>query len=73
MNIKDIVKTQLAKDGFDGLFNASGCCCPISNLFPCDCPNGDCEAGYDNKCPMNEDCDCGGFHIARNKHKEERK
>lgn len=47
MEIRDIVKDWLEKNGYTGLFYDSGeCACTAEDLMPCDCPCTDCEAGY---------------------------
>ena len=47
MEIRDIVKDWLEKNGYGGLFNGSGdCACATNDLMPCDYPCLDCEAGY---------------------------
>jgi hypothetical protein len=71
MNIKDIVLSHLAFNGFDGLVNNHlGCACDSKDLMPCTEPSPDCERGYKVSCPGPQDCDVGGdceFHIATKK------
>ncbi len=43
--IKDIIKTWLKDNGYDGLYDDE-CGCEIDDLFPCGEPNEHCEAGY---------------------------
>jgi len=53
MTIKEIVKSFLTDNDFDGLYNPGECACLKDDLFPCGEPSEWCEAGY--KAP----CDCG--------------
>ena len=49
MNVKQIVKEYLEKNGFDGLYTPIECGCKLDDLMPCyllgsSC--SDCEPGY---------------------------
>ena len=35
MNVKEIVKDYLVKNGYGGLYNKSECCCSINRLMDC--------------------------------------
>jgi hypothetical protein len=63
MNLREIVAEYLIKNGYDGLFSDSECACKNEDLFPCDNPAYDCQAGYLTP------CDCGGhdWHISETK------
>ena len=63
MTLKELVEKWLRENGYDGLFNPDDCACDLNDLFPCDCPQADCEPGY--LC----DCDCRDhdWHICREK------
>ncbi len=69
MNVKEIVKEYLVKNGFDCLFCAEGECY-IDDLMPCNRPLIDCEPGYKIPCQnkgfdiCDYDCD---FHIISSK------
>lgn len=73
MDIFDIVREYLTKNGFDGLVEGSEglCSCHIDDLFPCGGEDiGDCEPGYKTECPGEELCHGGGgcaFHISTEK------
>jgi len=71
MTLKDIVRQWLALNGFDGLFHPDGeCACGLCDLWPCEQPNGDCQAGHFVSCPW-QGCegygDEGHFHIGLTK------
>ena len=60
MNIKEIVGTWLAANGYDGLYNPGECGCTLGEDFmACDEPNiGECKAGH--KLAACKKCGCGG-------------
>lgn len=62
MTIREMVKAKLIEGGFEGLVGRY-CGCKLDDLMTCDCPTPNCEAGWEVLCPMNDDCDCGSFHI----------
>ncbi len=69
MNLKDIVRQYLNENGYDGLYSEGECACKLDDLFPCDDPNEDCQAGYLNKCDP-ETCNLDGdclWHIGPEK------
>jgi len=59
--LSEIVRIFLDANGYDGLFNNDDCACKTSDLFPCDEPKYDCQAGYKFPCP--EDCGEHDWHI----------
>jgi hypothetical protein len=67
MTVKEIVKTYLKKNKYDGLYSATGLCgCEMDDLFPCDNNFDDCKPGFKKFCVADEDCkycliDCYGF------------
>jgi hypothetical protein len=68
MNVKEIVKEYLEKNGYDGLYNVDGeCGCPKDSLLPCSESFDQCCPGYRGACDGSCDdppCDC---HIYINK------
>ena len=46
MDVFDIVAEYLTDNGYDGLWNDSGCACQIGELAPCGEMVGNCIAGY---------------------------
>lgn len=57
MTLGEIVKVNLTALGYDGLFASEyECACLTDDLFPCDAPNSDCQAGF------KAICDCGKKH-----------
>lgn len=49
MNVKEIVREYLVKNGYDGLYDCNGCFCMNNDLlFGGDCSDcdGTCEPGY---------------------------
>ena len=58
MNVREIVKKYLKKNGYDGLY-CEACGCYLSDLMPCENNSSDCEPGYAHKCD-NPDCWCEG-------------
>ena len=47
MTLKEIAKSWLKTNGYDGLFSIDGNCgCEVDNLMPCGAPDPDCEPGY---------------------------
>ena len=66
MNVREIVKEYLEKNGYDGLYSDE-CGCQSNDLMPCDAGNEKCIAGH--KVPCDPDSDflaCDGncdFHI----------
>jgi hypothetical protein len=62
MSVKEIVKTYLESNGFDGLYSSGECGCIISDLMPCGTESAlDCLAGY--KSPAPEDCEWAGHFM----------
>ena len=66
MNVKDIVKEWLSKNGYDGLSNQE-CGCGIDDFMPCEGlsifqDNCDCEPGHkwDGNSCITDDCDYSG-------------
>ena len=58
MDVCEIVKDRLQKDGYDGLAGED-CSCLLSDLMPCDNYAGNCEAGYKI---LSKECDkCKDF------------
>ena len=58
LNIKEMVRRFLVKEGFEGLFNEDGeCACKLDELITCDgdLPIIDCEAGYIVPCEEGSD------------------
>lgn len=60
MQMKDIIKDFLIKNGFDGLLNNDlDCGCELDDLLPCDWHCGDCIPGYktmeDGECVIVEE------------------
>ena len=69
--VKEIVRSYLTENGYDGLY-CEDCGCEIKDLCPFDEPCLNCQAGYKTKC-IPEDCSLDGdcdFHIRPDKHKE---
>lgn len=70
MNIHEMVREHLEKNGYEGLVDHNGFCgCGLDDFMPCDEAHTGCEAGY--KVPCNpetceNDGDCG-FHITAEK------
>lgn len=65
MNIREIIKEYLLKNGFGGLFNNEDCGCDIDDLFPCDnCPD-ECVPAYKVRCSPdacnNKECEGQGY------------
>lgn len=57
MTLKELFKTCLESLGYDGLFGPEDeCSCLSDDLFPCESPNPDCQAGF------KAICDCGKKH-----------
>jgi hypothetical protein len=57
MDVTDIIKDYLGKNGFDGLFNEDAeCACKADDIAPCGELSASCEAG--KLAP----CDCGDGH-----------
>ena len=55
MNVRDIVRNWLERNGFDGLLNRElECGCSLSDLEPCDGIEMDCEPGYKSTDPIGE-------------------
>jgi hypothetical protein len=58
MELKDIVRDYLIKNGFDGLFNQDNeCGCLRDELMVCDEPSPFCAPGYKRKPRKDEDPD----------------
>lgn len=53
MEVKEIIKEYLEKNGYDGLFLPGNCACKKNDLMPCDVNFSECIPGYLYK------CDCG--------------
>lgn len=49
MNIVEITKDWLKKNGYDGLYQLGECSCSLNDLFPCGELYVDCKAGYINE------------------------
>jgi len=65
MDVKEIIKEYLSKNGYDGLVNAEGeCGCLSDDLAPCDNMESECLPGYKTKCNCGEGCN---FHISSTK------
>jgi len=64
MDVREIVKEYLEKNGYDGLFHPGMCSCTSDDLFPCGEPYPWCEPGYKVPCACGEGCD---FDIGRDK------
>ena len=48
MELREIVKTWLAKNGYDGLVEEDyECACILSDLMPCNKPGVSCLAGHE--------------------------
>jgi len=63
VDVREIVKTYLEKNGYDGLFKYDYCACGLDELMPCDEPSPHCEPAYKYVCKRdgcdNADwCDC---------------
>lgn len=71
MNVLEIVREYLQKNGYDGLFNSTYACgCEASDLAPCDGELEQCEVGYKGPC-IAEECENDGdceWHIGPVKH-----
>lgn len=67
--VADIITNFLIVNKYDGLFNIDEpCACKMGDLWPCgDGPFTNCEAGVKMKCPKDEHCDCGSWHIGARK------
>lgn len=48
MNVKEIIKEYLIKNGYDGLYIPYECACKLDNFVRCGEIGVDCEAGYYN-------------------------
>ena len=64
IDVKELVRDSLVKNGFGGLFlpaDDEGCACNLQDLMPCGDYPSYCEAGYEVP------CNCGeyDFHIVR--------
>ena len=60
MNVKEIVKEYLVKNGYDGLCELDmPCGCGVEDLFACDEQEGECEPAYKRKDCV--DCPAIGF------------
>ena len=47
MKVKEIVKTWLIENRYDGLYADGGeCACEVNDLEPCSCIQDDCLSGY---------------------------
>lgn len=56
--VKQMVKTHLEANGFDGLVNVRGQCgCEVSDLMPCQEEQADCVAGHKGGCPGTDTID----------------
>ena len=67
MNVIEIVKEHLEKNGYDGLVEVDGeCGCKKDDLSPGGhgCLQTDCEPGYVTPCNCSEGHD---FHVVRDK------
>lgn len=67
MDVKQILKEWLTKNGYDGLYYAGECACSVDDLWPCGEDLSECEPGYLAPCP--ESCGCHDWHISREKPK----
>ncbi|MCK9596632.1 hypothetical protein M0R19_05570 [Candidatus Pacearchaeota archaeon] len=66
MNVLEITKDYLIKNGYDGLYTHN-CNCLLSNLMPCCDVTSDCKPGYKLPC----DCDGGcAYHMSPTKDKK---
>lgn len=72
MNVKEILKDYLVKNGFDGLCHDwMECGCEINDLCPClENDISSCEPAYKTKCNCEKDV-CG-WHMTTEKPKEQR-
>jgi hypothetical protein len=51
MDVIDIIREYLEKNGYDGLYNSDlECGCEVDDLAPCDNVGHDCAAGYKYPC-----------------------
>ena len=57
MNLREIVKQYLEANGFDGLYR-EGCGCRRDDLFPCDNPTAECQAGCYMTCAECDPDEC---------------
>lgn len=60
MLLYQIIEEYLKENNYDGLYNSdTECACTLEDLFHCETPCTDCEAGYISE------CDCGDheYHI----------
>mgnify|MGYP003637837780 CR=1 FL=1 len=64
MDVTDIVKSHLEKNGFDGLYRHDSCACVLGDLAPCGNMMSDCEAGYKLE---NVECTEHSFHVGSEK------
>ena len=53
MNVLQIVRWYLEKNGYDGLCDDDGCGCEIKDLAPCDRLGVYCKPGYKFYCVEN--------------------
>lgn len=51
MELEEIVKDWLIKNGYDGLWNADECGCSVEDFMPCGEPSRYCEAGHRKTAP----------------------
>lgn len=55
MNVHEIVKDYLIKNGYDGLFHPDiDCACLIADLQPCNEDISSCKPGYKIQCTSGE-------------------
>jgi len=57
MDVINIVREYLIKNGYDGLFQSNECACEITDLAPCGEFQTDCIAGYKGPCICGQGCD----------------
>lgn len=63
MDVREMIKTELEKRGYEGLYEPDGeCACETDDLFPCgQCFGeiGNCKPGWKVPCPE----ECGEGHV----------
>jgi hypothetical protein len=70
MNVREIVKEWLEKNGYSGLYDESECGCAIDDLMPCDGPYSECMPGYKGNCDPETSESGFGFMIYAEKPEE---